>query len=895
MRGILIAVLLCLTVRGYSSHIVGGEFEIAYQQFDQYRLNLIVYFDLLNGSPGAKDISVTASIFRKRDNRLLFNVIMPITAEDPVSYTQPACSKGEIKTQRIIYSSLIRLKEEDFSDDQGYYVVWQRCCRNYTITNVYSEDPANAGAQYAGQTFYMEFPPVVKDGQPFRNSSPRLFPPLNDYACPNRPYYVDFAGVDDDGDSLVYSLSTPLNTKTQDALPPTSPRPYPDVLWRPGYGVNKVIGGNPDLRISESGFLTVTPRNQGLYVFAVKCEEFRNGVKIGEVRRDFQMLVLDKCQSAEPPVILGSQPGSALFDFRNTMSVSFPGNAPEADRCLNVRITDADALKEDDDRTEKIAIRAIPIGFQSQAIASVLPQITTATLANGSSQDFQICLPACPYLPSGRYQIGIIAADDACSLPLSDTLQIEVHVAIPPNQPPAFTTPDVEALLQEGDAQTWPVAVSDPDGDPIDLASLTGGVDLTSVGMSVQWTALSPSSYTGVFTWDADCTLFDFGDQTAFGISLTANDQDLCNIQSKQAEMTLDLSVQLPPNAPPEIDSDLTPDPQERRVEGLSYRLLRDESIVFNVTGTDAIDNDRLALAMSGDGFDPTKEGIKFEPSSGNGSVNGRFEWFLDCSRINLTERSVFPFRFLVVDNSNRCRIYKADTLDVVVQLLPPDNAPPSLEVEILSPEVVAQPQGVLARTGQEIRLRITGRDTDTDPVDQLVLSLKRTASDVRDYTFSTARGSGTVESEFRWTPDCSVVRDSGGTGNYGLVFLVEDDRCNNPDQQELEFVLRVEDQPFDESKLNAPNVITPNGDGLNDWFALDDYDEEIASVIGFPNDNCARRFEDIRIFNRWGKTVFQSRNRYFRWNAAQETEGVYFYTVRFNDYFYKGSVTVVR
>ena len=63
----------------------------------------------------------------------------------------------------------------------------------------------------------------------------------------------------------------------------------------------------PDLKISPDGFLTATPSQQGLYVFAVKCDEYRNGEKIGEVRRDFQMLVVDVCPRAEAPQILGKK------------------------------------------------------------------------------------------------------------------------------------------------------------------------------------------------------------------------------------------------------------------------------------------------------------------------------------------------------------------------------------------------------------------------------------------------------------------------------------------------------------------------------------------------------------------------------------------------------------
>src|SRR5690349_2044898 len=216
MKKILL-VLLCLwAFPVLASHIVGGEFEILYVSGNRYRINLILYFDELNGAAGARDPSVDARIFRKRDNAVMMNVFLPFSSQTPVNYTQPACSHGEVVTSKIIYTTVVTLSPQQYSDAQGYYLAWERCCRNYNITNIYSDNPL-LGGNYAGQTFYLEFPPVVKDGQPFINSSPQLFPPLNDYGCPRRPYYVDFAGTDKDGDSLVYSIVTPLNTKTADA------------------------------------------------------------------------------------------------------------------------------------------------------------------------------------------------------------------------------------------------------------------------------------------------------------------------------------------------------------------------------------------------------------------------------------------------------------------------------------------------------------------------------------------------------------------------------------------------------------------------------------------------------------------------------------------------------
>jgi hypothetical protein len=323
MKKLFLTLLLIISIPVMASHIVGGEFELIHLSGSTYRLNLIIYFDQLNGSIGAKDPDARVYIYRKRDKQAMGNVLLVLSSETSVSYTQPACSKGEIVTRKLTYTSTLVLSPEVYNDPEGYYVVWERCCRNYSITNIYSQVPGGANIS-AGQTFYLEFPPVVKNGQPFVNSSPRLFPPLNDYACPFRPYYVDFAGQDDDGDSLVYRLTTPLNTTSNLALPPPSAGPYPTIIWRPGYNLNNIINGLPDLRISTDGLLTATPRTQGLFVFAVKIDEYRNKIKIGESRRDFQMLVLDACRKAEPPQIEGKKLTDASFSTGGNMTVSFP-------------------------------------------------------------------------------------------------------------------------------------------------------------------------------------------------------------------------------------------------------------------------------------------------------------------------------------------------------------------------------------------------------------------------------------------------------------------------------------------------------------------------------------------------------------------------------------------
>jgi hypothetical protein len=109
MRRLVILILISLSLSASASHIVGGEFELLHIEDYRYRLNLILYFDLNNGNPGARDPNATVRIFRKSDNMPITDVILPYTSALEVSYFQPTCSKGEIRTDKLVYTALIDL------------------------------------------------------------------------------------------------------------------------------------------------------------------------------------------------------------------------------------------------------------------------------------------------------------------------------------------------------------------------------------------------------------------------------------------------------------------------------------------------------------------------------------------------------------------------------------------------------------------------------------------------------------------------------------------------------------------------------------------------------------------------------------------------------------------
>jgi hypothetical protein len=894
--------LLLISVTLSASHIVGGEFELLHINGFTYRLNMIIYFDEVNGLQGAKDQTALVRIFRKRDNAAMQDITMFLSGQLNVDYSQPACSKDFLVTSKLVYTATLALPAALYDDPDGYYVTYQRCCRNYTVTNIFSDFPNSPGSLAAGQTFYLEFPPVVKNNQQLINSTPRLFPPLSDYACPNKPYFADFAGIDDDGDSLVYSLVKPLSTNTFDAIPNGGPlpAPYREVTFRSPFSFENgnIMGGAPDLSITQDGLLRLTPTQQGLFVFAVKVEEFRDGVKLGETRRDFQLLVTDACESAEPPKIIAKKFNEATYTYSKNMSVSFPYTATDEERCIQVRVSDDDSLKDDllNNFTEQITVKAIPLNFKGN-VSGILPQVKKAKLENGSTFDFNVCFSSCPYV-NRPFQIAIIAFDDACAQPLFDTLKITVNIQLPPNTDPYFISPAIviNETIDEGETKSWPINAVDDDGDPLNILIVTdGGFNLADFGMRLEVEKNgSDSEYKANLVWDTPCDVYDFTGRTEFNIKIFAEDVIVCKFNSP-AIAEFNLKIKLPGNADPLIDTDLG---QVAIVDGMKRITVErkiNESLNFNLFGSDD-DDDFIYFKLEGKNFSPTSLGTSFPLASGNGNISSQFNWDIRCSSLNLDVKDSYSFLFMVVDEDNKCGFYKVDTLEVIVKLLPPDNTPPVLQASNMNTETIFENQTVTAYIGQAITIAFNGFDEDEFPAkDNLHLRLVNVENGTPSgYVFDAVTGRGTVSSIFSWEFDCNIFPNNVYEASYTLTFELSDDRCFNSksDIYELNIVLRDYEQ--DEIIIYPPNIFTPNGDGYNPYFAMEMVDpssNETTHVL--PPDNCRGRFEGIKIFNRWGKEVYSSSDRYFKWFGNNEAPGVYFYRIAYTHKEYKGTITL--
>lgn len=602
---LLLLLLLGLGRPARATHIVGGEMDLQYLMGSTYQFTLNLYFDGLNGNPGALDNSLTVSVFDKANNGRMLNLVLPLTTNTLVNYTNPACTNPTLVTRRLVYTARLELPANRFNSPAGYYAAVERCCRNNGISNI--EDAADAG-----QTFYLEFPAVVRNGQPFRDSTPRIFPPLSDYACLNDLFYYDFGGQDADGDSLVYELATPFNGNSTPALPKPAmaqPQPYREIRWSAGRSVLNQIPGAPTLTINRlTGRLQVRPTRLGLFVFGIKCSEYRRGTKIGEARRDFQLKVISCSRNTAPSMSV--QAATSTGPYREGLDTI--RLRPGVSRCLTLRFTDADS-------PSRLALSLRPVNFP----ATLLPafSLTQGTIKTPGAPDTlvsQLCFPNCFNSRGQVYFLDVIVADDGCSLPKRDTVRVAFTAQPDPNGPPALTStagPTLPLRARVGDVITFDVTGTDPDADPVTLAMTGVGFQAADVGATFTQGA-SGNQLRGRFSWRVDCRAVG---RPLHEFQFTASAGPCGDPQTVRLTVPIQVSYT---NAPPVLTSSLPP------VSGTDPPITIRQAVggVYEATfsGLDA-DQDPLVLSATGNGFELATAGMSFRAQNGSGQAAATF------------------------------------------------------------------------------------------------------------------------------------------------------------------------------------------------------------------------------------------------------------------------------
>lgn len=278
---------------------------------NRYEFTLVVYRDCDATQAAGLDNPAHIGVYRGSLTSAVFDskIDVPIGSLENVQPVIPPCADASQVSnacvQRGIYVFTLDLP---VLNNQSYIVVYQRCCRTDQIGNIVTPDAF-------GGTYMVELTPAA---QATGNSSPTFlnYPPT--FICNNLPLNFDHSATDIDGDSLAYEFYTPLDGGGQGGggggggcnSPQPNPScgpPFDQVVFTSLYSQAAPMGGNPVIAINPvSGLLTGTPHMLGQYVVGIRVKEYRNGVLIGFVNRDFQFNVVD-CTSTVVANLVATQ------------------------------------------------------------------------------------------------------------------------------------------------------------------------------------------------------------------------------------------------------------------------------------------------------------------------------------------------------------------------------------------------------------------------------------------------------------------------------------------------------------------------------------------------------------------------------------------------------------
>jgi gliding motility-associated-like protein len=302
-------VMLSFTPAAHARHIIGGE--ITYEclgwvnndpstNLRIYQFKMIIYRDCLGGgadfdSAPFSFTPATVTIYQGTNttpidvfslNAPTETFIQPNPGNSCVIVPPNICVEEGIYIFPLVELPVI---------DETYSIVYQRCCRNNTISNILN--PGGSGA-----TYVMELTPQA---QATCNNSPTFndFPPI--VLCANQDFVFDHSATDTEGDQLIYEFCTPFLGGGPDTYNPFSeggvapnpdaPPPYDPVNFSvPNYSFLEPLGTNSSISINtNTGIITGVPNLIGQFVVGVCVYEYRNGELLSVTRRDFQFNVTD--------------------------------------------------------------------------------------------------------------------------------------------------------------------------------------------------------------------------------------------------------------------------------------------------------------------------------------------------------------------------------------------------------------------------------------------------------------------------------------------------------------------------------------------------------------------------------------------------------------------------
>ena len=308
-RILLILAILLSSVKIYASHAAG--MDISYEcisqgtNSDTYRITVKFYRDCSGNAGVYYDGLISYSSSCGSGSTTLNQIGSPVTL-NPQCATY--CNGGSaLGVEEYTYQGNITLSR----------------CSNWTISACeFARNAAiNTINNPGGEDLCVQ---ATLNNTTFCNNSPTFSQYPTPFICAGNYYCYNNGAIEIDGDSLVYSLITPLNTAGGGTISYIAP-----------YSPSNPVGGGSSFD-PQTGNLCVTPPGIITGVLAIRVSEYRNGILIGSIIRDIQINTFS-CNTTIPPS-LSAINDTNIVDINTPNTYTIELDCPDGTQNINFNI-----------------------------------------------------------------------------------------------------------------------------------------------------------------------------------------------------------------------------------------------------------------------------------------------------------------------------------------------------------------------------------------------------------------------------------------------------------------------------------------------------------------------------------------------------------------------------
>ncbi len=389
---LLFSSILLYSNRANASHAVGIDLTYLCLGGNQYEFTVNFYRDCDGVSaPSNAFISISSASCGITTSTSLSRVsTIEVSAICPGQLGSSSCSGGNLPgIQQFTYRGNFTLP----ANCNDWVISYNLCCRNSAITNLQSP---------GSQSLYVDA--NLNNSGGLCNNSPFFTSLPTPYLCAGQPFFYNHGAIDIDGDSLVYTLVNPRTSATG------------NIPHRGGFSATNPLSTTGGFSFNNAtGQMSFTPTNPQQAVVTVRVDEYRNGVLIGSVIRDLQLVVIN-CNNQLPTAsgINGTSGVGGAYDI--SVCAGFP-------LCFDITSNDQNAGQQ--------VTMQWNGGVQGATFTTTGTPFPRATF----------CWTPGPG-DIGQHTFSLEVEDNACPIPGLNIYTYTINVTPNPN-PPTSAGPDV--------------------------------------------------------------------------------------------------------------------------------------------------------------------------------------------------------------------------------------------------------------------------------------------------------------------------------------------------------------------------------------------------------------------------------------------------------------------